>query len=359
MRRKVLTTLVVLLGMGGLLLSNSNPALSAEKHWYPFQVEIIYKWGDTLIEDFSPPKKAQRSYKLGVSLPLIKNPYWVNIAYGIWSEVKSLGCEAKILAAASYDDLPTQVNQIENLVQGGVDALLVGPISFEGTAAPVNTTIDKGIPVFMLAQTTKSTRISGVALANDYKLGYDLGQWLIKDSGGNANVVMLSGPSGITWTSLLSKGFHAAVKGYPGIKILDERWTDIDVAIGQNTMENLLQAYPTVNYVTAVDVLGHGAANALIAAKKTDKITLGMVYASEETMPYIENGSVDIGYSEPTVILSRIVVDLAVKRLNGEEDVPYIVHPSSVGITKENIDSLDRTHFFAPKGWRVPISTGK
>jgi hypothetical protein len=76
-------------------------------------------------------------------------------------------------------------------------------------------------------------------------------------------------------------------------------------------------------------------------------------------MPYIENGSVDIGYSEPTVILSRIVVDLAVKRLNGEEDVPYIVHPSSVGITKENIDSLDRTHFFAPKGWRVPISTGK
>ena len=358
MKKKALSTLFLLSALGFLVFCVSA-TLQAENKWYPFQVGAIYKWGDTLVEDFTPPQKANKPYKLGVSLPLIKNPYWVNIAYGITSEVSALGCEAKILAAASYDDLPTQINQIENLVQSGVDALLVGPISFEGTAAAVNEAIDKGIPVFMLAQTTKSTRISGVALANDYKLGYDLGQWLIKDSGGKANLVMLSGPSGITWTSLLSKGLHAAVEGYPGIKILDERWTDIDVAVGQNTMENLLQTYPDVNYVTAVDVLGHGAANALIAANKTDKVTLGMVYASAETFPYIRKGSVDIGYMEPTVILSRIVVDLAVKRLNGEDNVPYIVHPASVGITKTNLDTIDQTHFFAPTGWRVPISTGK
>jgi TMAO reductase system protein TorT len=355
--KRLIASAVVLGLVLGLSFFTSSTR-GAEKKWYPFEVEAIYKWGDTVIEDFSPPAKANRSYRLGVSLPLIKNPYWVNIAYGVWSEAKSLGCEATILAAASYDDLPTQINQIENLVQRGIDALLLGPISFEGTARSVEETIDKGVPVFMLAQTTKSTRISGIALANDYKLGYDLGQWVIKDSGGKANLVLLSGPSGITWTSLLSKGLHAAVRGYPGIKILDERWTDIDVALGQSTMENLLQAYPDLNYVTAVDVLGHGAANALIAAKKTDKIKLGMVYASEETLPYIRNGSVDIGFSEPTVILARIVVDLAVKNLNGEENVPYILHPASIGITKENVDTLDKTNFYAPTGWRVPIATG-
>ena len=349
---------VVVFGMLFFLFNSPNMVQSSGVKWYPFEAEAIYKWGDTLIEDFVPPEKAKRSYKLGLSLPLIKNPYWVNIAYGVWSEAKDLGCNVQILAAASYDDLPTQVNQIENLVQSGIDALLVGPISFEGTAASVNEAIDKGIPVFMLGQTTKSDRISGIALANDYKLGYDLGQWLIKDSNAKANLVMLSGPTGTTWTSLLSKGLKAAVKGYPGIKILDERWTDIDVAVGQNTMENLLQAYPDITHVTAVDVLGHGAANALIAGKKTDKVTLGMVYASEETFPYIQNGSVDIGYSEPTVILSRIVVALAVKRLNGEENVPYIIHPASVGLTKENLDKVDKTHFFAPTGWRVPTSTG-
>lgn len=359
MERKRLIVSAVVLGMVFVLLHGTTPVQSAEKNWYPFEAEAIYKWGDTVIEDFSPPEKASRPYRLGISLPLIKNPYWVNIAYGVWSEAKSLGCETTILAAASYDDLPTQINQIENLVQRGIDALLLGPISFEGTARAVEETIDKGVPVFMLAQTTKSIRISGIALANDYKLGYDLGQWVIKDSGGKANLVLLSGPSGITWTSLLSKGLHAAVDGYPGIKILDERWTDIDVAVGQNTMENLLQAYPNVNYVTAVDVLGHGVANALIAAKKADTINLGMVYASEETLPYIRNGSVDIGFSEPTVILARIVVDLAVKNLNGEKDVPYIIHPASIGITKGNVDSLDRTNFFAPTGWRVPITTGK
>lgn len=358
MKRKRLIVSGVVLGMVFVFLHGVTSVQGAEKNWYPFEAEAIYKWGDTITEDFSPPEKASRPYRLGISLPLIKNPYWVNIAYGVWSEAKSLGCEMTILAAASYDDLPTQINQIENLVQRGIDALLLGPISFEGTARAVEETIDKGVPVFMLAQTTKSIRISGIALANDYKLGYDLGQWVIKDSGGEANLVLLSGPSGITWTSLLSKGLHAAVDGYPGIKILDERWTDIDVAVGQSTMENLLQAYPNVNYVTAVDVLGHGVANALIAAKKTDTISLGMVYASEESLPYIRNGSVDIGFSEPTVILARIVVDLAVKNLNGEKDVPYIIHPASIGITKGNIDSLDRTNFFAPTGWRVPITTG-
>jgi protein TorT len=341
------------------ILFHLAPAVQgAEKDWYPFEVESIYKWGDTLVEDFSPPQKANRPYKLGIALPLIKNPYWVNTAYGVWSEAKSLGCGTIILAAESYDDLPTQINQIENLRQLGIDALLLGPISFEGTARVVEETIDKGIPVFMLAQTTKSSRISGIALANDYKLGYDLGQWIVKDSGGQANLVLLSGPTGITWTSLLSKGLHSAIREFPGIKLLDERWTDIDVAIGQSTMENILQAYPDVTHVTGADALGHGIANALIAAKKTDKIKVGMTYASEESLPYIRNGSVDIGFSEPTVILARIVVDLAVRRLNGEEDVPYIVHPASVGITKENIDTLDRTHFYAPKGWRVPSATG-
>ncbi|MBW2059205.1 MAG: substrate-binding domain-containing protein [Deltaproteobacteria bacterium] len=358
MKRRSPIVLTIVVGMAFLLVGFTSSVQAGAK-WYPFEVEAIYKWGDTVIEDFSPPEKANRPYRLGISLPLIKNPYWVNIAYGVWSEAKSLGCETTILAAASYDDLPTQISQIENLVQRGIDALLLGPISFEGTARVVEETIDKGIPVFMLAQTTKSVRVSGIALANDYKLGYDLGQWVIRDSGGNANLVLLSGPSGITWTSLLSKGLHAAVRGYSGIKILDERWTDIDVAVGQNTAENLLQAYPDLNYITAVDVLGHGAANALIAARKTDTVKLGMVYASEESLPYIRNGSVDIGFSEPTVILARIVVDLAVKHLNGEQNVPYIIHPASVGITKANIDKLDKTNFYAPSGWRVPITTGK
>jgi protein TorT len=358
MRSRRLMTLIFVAGMVGFFLLNSQSTLGSETKWYPFEADTIYKWGDHMATDFTPPEKAKRPYNFGVSLPLVKNPYWVNISYGIWSEVKSLGCNARILAANSYDDLPTQINQIENLVQSGIDGLIIAPISFEGTAAVVNETINKEVPVFVLAQTTKSDRVSAIALANDYKLGYDLGQWLIKDSNAKANVVMLSGPTGITWTTLLSKGFKTAIKGYPDIKILDERWTDIDVPLGQNTMENLLQAYPNMTHVTAVDVLGHGAANALIASQKTDKITLGMVYASAETFPYIRNGAVDIGFSEPTVILARMIVDLAVRTLNGEDNVPYIVHPASVGLTKKNLDSVDKTNFFAPSGWRVPIFTG-
>lgn len=358
MRTKSLMFILVILVAALTLIVCARPTLSAEEKWYPFEVESVYPWGDTIVEDFNPPKKASRPYKLGVSVIHLKDPYYVNMAYGLVSEAESLGCELKLLAAGGYDDLPTQISQVENLVQVGIDALLLGAMSFEGTARVVEETIDKGVPVFMLGTTTKSNRISAVAIANDYKLGYDLGQWVIKDSGGKANVVLLSGPSGTTWTMLVSKGFHHAVRGYPGIKILDERWTDVDVAIGQSTMENLLQVYPDLNYVATNASIGHGAANALIAAKKTDTIKLAMVYAYEETFPYIRNGSVDVGFSEPTVILGRIAVDLAVKKLNGEE-VPFIVHPWSVGITKENIDKLDRTHFFAPKDWRVPGATGE
>jgi hypothetical protein len=54
-----------------------------------------------------------------------------------------------------------------------------------------------------------------------------------------------------------------------------------------------------------------------------------------------------------------MIVDLAVRTLNGEDNVPYIVHPASVGLTKKNLDSVDKTNFFAPSGWRVPIFSGK
>jgi hypothetical protein len=47
-------------------------------------------------------------------------------------------------------------------------------------------------------------------------------------------------------------------------------------------------------------------------------------------------------------------LDLAVRVLNNEKDKPWIVNSDPVIITPENVDKIDGSILWAPKGWQVP-----
>ena len=88
--------------------------------------------GKVHYDQYTPPMKATRPYKLGVLFPTLKDPWWLGCAYGLYDECKRLGLEAILLEAGGYDNIEKQVNQMEDLAQQGVDAILLGNISFEG-----------------------------------------------------------------------------------------------------------------------------------------------------------------------------------------------------------------------------------
>jgi protein TorT len=304
-----------------------------------------------------PRPKPKKKYKIGVSFPHLKDPYWVDQAYGVVKEAEDLGVKVTILTAAGYQFLSRQIAQMENLQQQGVDLIIAGPISFKGNVAVTDEIVRKGTPVVNLGQTSDTKSWTTTVLGEDYKMGRMVGEWIVKDAGGKSvNVVMLSGPAGATWTTDRSRGSHDVLKKHSNIKILAERWADEDRSVQTKIMENLLQAFPKIDYVIGVafpDMAG--AADAIRAAGREGKIKIAASSLDQAIVPFMREGRVHYAIAKHMINSGRAIVRMSVHILNGEKNVPRLIYAPMEGYTPATLGQLDLKKEFPPQGWRVPM----
>lgn len=300
---------------------------------------------------------AKKNYVIGMLVPHLRDPFWVSNAYGLIDEAEKLGVKPILLAAGGYLEIGKQIAQMEDLLQRKVDAVLLSPVSFEGTAAVVEEAVKKGIPVLNNGMRTKSDKISSIVNLDDEGIGRLQGEYTGKRLQGKGKIVMLNGPAGAKWAIDRVKGFKDAISSkYPGIKILGERWSEMDRAILMKIMEDFLQAFGgEIDFVYTVTGLpGRGAADAIRAAGKKGKIGTSTVLSSPEDIEFMKEGLFEMMVGQSPVLMGRWSVDLAVRVLNGET-VPKVVYVPGYVLTKDNMNTYDFTYQFSPKDWKVPF----
>ena len=108
----------------------------AEEAWYPYAVESWNPPFDMASPrqsvDYTPLNKAAKAWDICVSFPHMKDAYWLGVNYGVASEAKRLGVKMQLVEAGGYTELNTQINQIEDCVAAGADAVVIGAISYDG-----------------------------------------------------------------------------------------------------------------------------------------------------------------------------------------------------------------------------------
>jgi ribose transport system substrate-binding protein len=324
--------------------------------WIGISAENIYPWGARLWEPWErlTPKKP---LKIGISVPSLSSPYFVNQVYGYLTEAEATGAGVTVLAAKGYEDLQGQINQIENLIQKGVDALVVAPISAEGIAAISDEAAEAGVKLYFIGEAAMTHKLTGYVCENDYDFGFRAVDWLAKKLNGKGQIAILPGPAGNSYTEAINKGAHGALKNYPGIEVVSEKWgAGDDPAIGQSVAENVMNAYPELAGFFVVEAQGHGVANAVKEAGKTDKIHVSMAYPFQETIPYIKDGSIDFGVTGYSLTNARILINMIIRNHNGEPAVPKYVWTPGLVLTTDTIAQFPRHHVWAPEGWRPPSS---
>ena len=345
----ILLFLILVISFGVALAEQDNTD-------YNWLCESIDKIGDMQYGNWKPPT-ASEEWRIGMSVPHFKSPLWMDYVYGAMTECEKLGLKViNVTAASGYDDLATQVTQMEDMVTQGLDAIILGAISYEGNAAIVEYARANGVKAIIgFGQNVKSHGMSGIALSDSYYLGRDMAEWLNKDSGGKANVVVLCGPAGASFSMDHAKGIRDACAKYPGIKIVAERWSDIGVSQGQSIAEDLISSFPNeIDYIIGTDILGQGAANAVQAAGLQGKIKVLEDWGTRETLSYIRDGRLTALQNPQIVALGRTAVGMAVMHLEDDFYAPVRVYVMVPWITKDNVDKIDTSNMFAPEGWTIP-----
>ncbi|HEU4536591.1 MAG TPA: ABC transporter substrate-binding protein, partial [Polyangiaceae bacterium] len=217
-----------------------------------------------------------------------------------------------------------QVSDVEDLIARKVDAIFLAPREFEGLTPALQAAKAAKIPVFLIdREAAGKAGEDYVAFlgSNFVEQGRRAGEWLVKQTGGKAGVVELTGTAGSSVARDRSAGFMAEIKKSPEMKIVASQTGDFSRAQGQKVMENIIQSKGAE--ITAVyahnDEMALGAIQALKAAgrKPGKDVTVISIDGEKAALESIAAG--ELGASvESNPRFGKLAFDTLEKRLKGE-----------------------------------------
>ena len=156
---------------------------------------------------------------------------------------QKLGLLKEVLVTQSNLNDALQIQQMRQLVDRGVDALIVCCSNPTALNATVKYAFDKGVPTFSFVGYLTSPY--SINSSSNYQLaGHRMGTWLAKELGGKGKVLVVEGIPGTSGSDSQDRGIKSGLKDFPGIKIVGSiagMWTD---QVAQAEVQKWLATHP-------------------------------------------------------------------------------------------------------------------
>jgi len=157
-----------------------------------------------------------------------------------WQE---LGLLNDIVVTQSNLKDSLQIQQIRQLVDQGVDAIIICCSNPTALNQAIQYAFDRGVPVFSFTGYTTSP-LSVSSSVNYHQAGYDVGTWMAEEIGGEGNVLVVEGIPGYSASDSQNRGVLDGLSQYPGIKVTGQiahMWTS---QVGQAETQKWLATHP-------------------------------------------------------------------------------------------------------------------
>jgi ribose transport system substrate-binding protein len=292
--------------------------------------------------DAGPPATAKKP-RVALVLKTLNNPFFIDMERGAREAATRLDVELVVQAAEREVDVDKQMQIIENLIQTGVDALCITPSGSREVVPAISKANAARIPVVIVdtrvdekAASEAGIKLDGFVGSDNYEGGKVAGEYLLKVTGGKARVGLLEGIPGHETGDSRLKGFHDAVRGSPGVKIVASQTANWERDQGFTVFQNMLQAHPDIDALFACsDMMALGAVEAIAAAGKTGKIKVIGFDAVDDARKAIEAGTILASVAQFPSEMGRLAVEDAVELIRGVEKPP--------GDRKVRIELVTRT----------------
>lgn len=162
-------------------------------------------------------------YTIGISNTVQGNGWREEMVCAMKAEALASGKVKSLNIAHRNTDAAGQIEDINNLIQAGVDAIVVNPANPDGIKSAVKAATDKGIVVVAVDQTVNED--SAYVLSNNQEEYAYLGaKWLFQQIG-KGTVVYMRGAAGASADDDRDKGFKRALAEHPDVSVALEVFT--------------------------------------------------------------------------------------------------------------------------------------
>ncbi|MDO8984108.1 TMAO reductase system periplasmic protein TorT [Cypionkella sp.] len=303
---------------------------------------------------YQPLDHAAKPWRLCVLYPHLKDAYWLSVNYGMVEEANRLGVSFDLYEAGGYPNLDRQIEQVKACGKRHMDALIIGPVSYDGLS-PAVLDIAQQMPVIAAVNDMDDAGISAKASVSWREMGAAAGRAIAQRHPKGSPAVKLAwfpGPKGAGWVQFVEQGFFEAL-AESSAQIVATRYGDTGVDQQVLLVEDILDSVPEVNYLVGSGPMAEAAVSILRARNLTGRIGIVSTYVSHGVYRGIKRGRILAAPTDFAVLQGRLAVELAVRAIEGNLTIRH-AGPRIVTLTPENIDEIGTQESLTPASF-VPV----
>ena len=162
-----------------------------------------------------------KDYTIGISNTVQGNGWREEMVCSMKAQALASGKVKALNIAHRNTDAAGQIEDINNLIQAGVDAIVINPSNPKGITPAIQAATAKGIVVVAVDQMVEEE--SAYVLSNNQEEYAYLGaKWLFEQIGGKGSVVYMRGAAGASADDDRDKGFKRALAEFSGVSVAHE-----------------------------------------------------------------------------------------------------------------------------------------
>lgn len=179
------------------------------------------------------------SYTIGVSNTVQGNGWREQMICAMRAQAAVEGDVEGLIVAHRNTDSAGQLEDLNNLIEAGVDAIVLNPANPDALNSAIETAISQGIVV--VAVDAGVTAEGAYILSNNQEEYAYLGaKWLFEELGGSGDVVYMRGIAGVSADTDRHNGFQRALAEFPDINVIHEVFTGWQQDQGKQQMFDFL-----------------------------------------------------------------------------------------------------------------------
>lgn len=293
--------------------------------------------------------KADKKLVFGVSMPQLDNDGFKANLVGIQQYAEENGIE--LLTADAKTIADTQMQQIEDFITKGVDAIVMCPIDSGALVAAVEKANAAGIPVAAFDRNVSGGELAGLAESDNRAHGAKAAE-LMAEAAQKAGmdvselkILELQGALAASAGLERHEGFVAKAEEL-GMEIVLSLPTEFKMDLAYSAILDAYQANSEINaiYVPSDNALYNGVESALLQLNKLKTvgeeghIIITTVDGGPKGLEGIRNGYIDAIAAQSKLIMSNEAMNLAYKAAMGEAIDNPVVRIQPTPVTIDNVE---------------------
>ncbi len=280
--------------------------------------------------------------------------FWKSIHQGGRTAAEELDVRLLWRGPLREDDRNAQIEVVENMINLGVDAMVLAPLDNVALRAPVRQAVARGIRVVIIDSDLDGDEHLAFVATDNRVAGERGGHHLAALLGESGRVVMLRYQEGSASTMNREQGFLDAMAQYPGITVVsDNQYGGATTESAYRASENLLAPLRGDDGLTIDGVFcpnestTFGMLRALQDGGLAGTVTFVGFDSSDKLVEALANGSLHGLVLQDPVTMGYLGVKTAVQALRGMA-VTARVDTGSVVATPENMHEPAIRKLLAP-----------